>query len=50
MPVLAGASDFEELIRRHTVKLIPTANCSVEEATLAVGTEVGYVHVKPPHG
>lgn len=45
MPAQAGASDFEQLTRRHAVKLVPNANCTVEEATLAVGKEVGYANV-----
>lgn len=46
MPVLAGASAFEQLTRRHAIKLTPTVSCSVEEASLAVGKAVGYEHIK----
>ncbi|CAL9689517.1 unnamed protein product [Knipowitschia caucasica] len=46
MPGMAGDRGLEQLTRRHAVKLIPAAPCPVEEATLAVGKEVGYVHIK----
>lgn len=46
MPAVEGGAGFEKLTRRHAVKLIPTVNCSVEEAVLAVGEVVGYDSVK----
>uniref|UniRef100_A0AAV2K191 Ig-like domain-containing protein n=1 Tax=Knipowitschia caucasica TaxID=637954 RepID=A0AAV2K191_KNICA len=46
MPGMAGDRGLEQLTRRHAVKLVTAASCSVEEAILAVGKEVGYVHIK----
>ena len=46
MPVVEGGAEFEKLTRRHAVKLVPAVNCSVEEATLAVGEVVGCGSVK----
>ena len=46
MPVVEGGVEFERLTRRHAVKLIPAVQCSVEEATLAVGQVVGCGSVK----
>lgn len=33
----SGSKEFERLTRRHAIKLVPTVNCSVEEASMAVG-------------
>ena len=46
MPVVEGGVEFERLTRRHAVKLVPGVNCSVEEASLAVGEVVGCGSVK----
>ncbi|KAL4009126.1 hypothetical protein ACER0C_002978 [Sarotherodon galilaeus] len=46
MPAVEGDAEFEKLTRRHAVKLIPTVNCSVEDAVLAVGEVVGYDSMK----
>lgn len=42
LTVVEGGAEFEKLTRLHAVKLIPTMNCWVEEASLAVGEVVGY--------
>ncbi len=41
---MAGASQtkFEQLSRRHGIKLAPVVNCSVEDCSLAVGKAVGF--------
>lgn len=33
---------FEQLSRRHGIKLAPVMNCSVEDCSLAVGEVVGF--------
>jgi len=41
---MAGPSQtkFEQLSRRHGIKLAPVMNCPVEECSLAVGNAVGF--------
>ena len=41
---MAGPSQtkFEQLSRRHGIKLAPVMNCSVEDCSLAVGNAVGF--------
>lgn len=46
MLAVEGGAEFEKLTRCHTVKLILTVNCWVEEAGLAVGEVVGYDSLK----
>lgn len=38
--IWSAVADFERLTRRHAIKLVSLVQCSVEEASLAVG-EVG---------
>lgn len=44
MPVVDGV-EFERLTRCHAIKLVPIVNCSVEEASMAVGKVVGCISV-----
>ncbi len=38
----ARQTKFEQLSRRHGIKLAPVVNCSVEDCSLAVGKAVGF--------
>ena len=40
-PAALGQS-FDQLSRRHGIKVVPAFNCSVEDCALAVGKAVGY--------
>ncbi|KAI3359133.1 hypothetical protein L3Q82_002590 [Scortum barcoo] len=42
MPVVSSQEELEKLTRRHAVKVLPQAGCSVEEVGSAVGEVVGF--------
>ncbi len=46
MPVVSSHEGLEKLTRRHAVKVLPQAGCSVEEVGYAVGEVVGFDSVK----
>ncbi|KAI3359176.1 hypothetical protein L3Q82_002603 [Scortum barcoo] len=46
MPVVSSQEELEKLTRRHAVKVLPQAGCSVEEVGSAVGEVVGFESVK----
>ncbi|KAI3376772.1 hypothetical protein L3Q82_000368 [Scortum barcoo] len=46
MPVVSSQEELEKLTRRHAVKVLPQAGCSVEEVGYAVGEVVGFESVK----
>ncbi|KAI3370935.1 hypothetical protein L3Q82_023490 [Scortum barcoo] len=46
MPIVSSQEELEKLTRRHAVKVLPQAGCSVEEVGYAVGEVVGFESVK----
>ncbi|KAI3365345.1 hypothetical protein L3Q82_010129, partial [Scortum barcoo] len=46
MPVVSSQEELEKLTRRHAVKVLPQAGCSVEEVGSAVGEVVGFESIK----